>query len=102
VWRGHSECAVAQSACHDETNVYRISDAAGKPGWYSVTGGKIVGGKEVVMGTSEWKYDTESHSLTNDSPAGSFKLVINGDVMQGTLMLKDGTVYRRIDLKREK
>ena len=102
LWRGHSVCAVANSPCRDEVNVYRISEAAGKPGWFSVIGYKIVEGKEIVMGTSDWKYERQSHSLLNDSPAGSFKLTVDGDRMQGTLTLKDNTVYRRIDLHREK
>lgn len=101
VWRGRSECAVANSPCREEVNVYRISDVAGKLGWFSVTGSKVVDGKEIVMGTSDWKYQTESHMLANDSPAGSFKLIVDGDGMRGTLTLKDGTVYRRIELRRE-
>ena len=101
-WRGHSVCAVAKSPCRDEVNVYRISEAAGKPGWVSVIGSKIVDGKDTVMGTSDWKYDNESHSLLSDSAAGSFKLPVEGDKMQGTLRLRDNTVYRRIELHQEK
>lgn len=101
VWRGHSVCAVANSPCRDEVNIYRIYEVAGQPGRFSVTGSKIVEGKEIVMGNSEWTYDTESHSLVNDAPAGSFKLTVEGDAMRGTLRLNDNTVYRRIDLHRE-
>lgn len=82
-------------------NVYRITAVAGKPGWFSITGSRIVDGKEIVMGTNVWTYDSESHTLVNDSLAGSFKLTVSGDQMQGALTLKDHAVYRRIDLRRE-
>jgi hypothetical protein len=101
VWRGNSVCAVENSPCHNEVNVYRISDSAGKPGWFSITGVKIVDGKEVVMGTSNWKYDPESNALTSESPAGKFRLMIDGRKMQGTLTLNDGTIFRRIYLQKE-
>jgi outer membrane biogenesis lipoprotein LolB len=100
VWRGNSVCAVENSPCQNEVNVYRISEPAGRPGWYSIAGGKIVDGKEVAMGTSDWKYEPETHALTNESPAGRFLLTVNGNSMEGSLTLKDGTVYRRIHLHR--
>ena len=101
VWRGNSVCAVENSPCHNEVNVYRISEAAGRPGWFSVTGSKIVDGKEIVMGTGDWKYEQGSHALTTETPAGKFRLVINRRKMDGSLTLKDGTVFRRIYLQKE-
>ena len=53
LWRGHAVCAVPNSACRDEANVCRINEAAGKAGWFHLTGSKIVNGKEIVMGTSD-------------------------------------------------
>src|SRR5689334_4464618 len=50
VWRGHSECAVKNSPCHDEINVYRFSKMDGRPNASSVTASKVVNGQEVVMG----------------------------------------------------
>ena len=101
VWRGNSVCAVADSPCRDEVNVYRFSEVAGKPGLFSVTGSKIVDGKEVVMGTAEWKYDAETHTLAADTSGGVFRYVVKGDRMDGTLSLRDNTVYRRVHLVRE-
>jgi len=49
VWRGHSECAVKNSPCHDEVNVYRFSKIAGDANKFSGATSKIVDGKEVVM-----------------------------------------------------
>src|ERR1700722_338287 len=46
-WRGNSECVLKNSPCRDEINVYRFSEIAGKPGWFSGIGSKLVDGKEV-------------------------------------------------------
>ena len=101
VWRGNSVCAVENSPCHDEVNVYRISEVAGKPGMFSVIGSKVVDGKEVVMGTMEWKYDAKTHTLSADMPSGVFRYVVDGDTMEGTLSMRDHTVYRRVHLVKE-
>ena len=99
VWRGHSECAVKNSPCHDEVNVYRFSKMEGRPNAFSVTASKVVNGQEVVMGTSEWKYDEKKQVVECERP--SIQLTVNGDKMEGALKLNDGTVYRRIYLKKE-
>jgi len=99
VWRGHSECTVKNSPCHDEVNVYRFSKIAGRENAFSVTASKVVDGKEVVMGNSEWKYDEKKQVLECDRP--SIQMAIHGGKMEGALRLKDGTVYRRIYLKKE-
>jgi hypothetical protein len=97
-WNGHSTCMVKESPCHDEVNVYRISKVAGKPGSVSVTGSKIVEGREIVMGTFEWKYDAQKHVL--ESPNGVFRFTLDGDKLEGTLT-QDKTVFRRIYLKKQ-
>jgi hypothetical protein len=98
-WRGNSVCAVENSPCHDEVNVYRFSGIAGRPDNFSVTASKIVGGKEIVMGSGEWKYDAKKRMVECERPA--IRLAINGDKMEGVLTQTDGTVYRRIHLKKE-
>ena len=98
-WRGNSVCVVKDSPCHDEINVYRFSKISGRVESFSVTASKVVDGKEVVMGTSEWTYDFEKHVLECKLP--SVRLVLDGDKMEGALKLADGTVYRRIYLKRD-
>src|SRR5215468_11160330 len=75
VWKGNSNCMVKNSPCHDEVNVYRIAKVAGKPDLMTVTGSKIVDGKEIVMGSSDWKYDRQKHTL--DSPDGAIHLDIS-------------------------
>lgn len=101
-WRGSSTCMVKDSPCHDEINVYRVAEIPGKPDFASVTGSKVVDGKEIVMGTSEWKYDPEKKVLEWEGPHGTFRLTVQGEKMEGTLSDKDGAVYRRILLKKEK
>ena len=102
VWRGNSVCTVKNSPCHDEVNVYHISEIAGRPGWFFVSADKIVNGREVVMGTGDWKYEKEAHALIYDFERGTFRLNIGDGKMEGDLKLKDGTVYRLIHLQKEK
>jgi len=102
-WRGTSECLVKDSPCHDETNVYRITAIAGKSYRYKVAGSKIVDGQETVMGpTANWDYDPRTHTLTYAVGNGHFWLKVDGDKMDGGLMLADMTVYRKIHLERVK
>ena len=100
VWRGTSECQVKDSACRDEANVYRIS-AAQEPGWFTVVGAKIIDGREIVMGTSDWHYEAGAHTLSTQGPYGTFRLTIAGKSMEGSLTLPDQTLFRRIHLEKE-
>ena len=99
-WRGSSECIQIDSPCRDEVNVYRFSEIAGKPNTFTGTASKIVDEKEVDMGTLEWTYDPEHHALESKIARGTFRLVVSGNKMEGTLTLTDNTLYRRIHLER--
>ena len=101
-WRGNSVCMVKNSPCHDEINVYRFAEIAGKPRSVLVTGSKVVDDKEIVMGTVAWKYEPEKQALEWEGPHGTFRLTVQGEKMEGTLTDRDGVVYRRIYLKKEK
>ena len=100
-WRGNSVCAVAGSPCRDEENVYRFSEIAGTPGRFSVTGSKIVDGKEMVMGTGEWTYDGAKRVVQSESPVGIFRLTVQGNTMEGGLTARNNTLYRRIHLTKQ-
>ena len=102
VWRGSSVCMVKDSPCHDEVNVYSFSAVIGKPGTYSATASKAVGVESFAMGTREFKYDAENHTLESAMPAAVLRFTVGGDKMEGTLTLRDGSVYRRIHLVRGK
>jgi hypothetical protein len=99
VWRGHSVCVDKSSPCHDEVNVYRFASIAGRPDAFSVTASKIVDGKEIVMGSSEWQYDAGKRVVESKAPP--IRLAIDGDKMEGALTLPDGKAYRRIYLQKE-
>jgi len=99
-WRGESLCVEKGTACHDEIAVYRIAAIPGKPGYLMVSGGKVVDGKEIVMGTGEWRHDSAKHTLSVDLPRGVVTLKADGDKLEGTFTLRDKTILRRIALKR--
>jgi hypothetical protein len=99
-WRGESVCVQKGTACHDEIAVYRIAAIPGERDRLMVTGGKVVGGKEIVMGSGEWLYDSGKRTLTADMPSGVITLKIAGDQIEGTFTLAGKTVLRRITLKK--
>jgi len=65
-----------------------------------VSGGKVVDGKEIVMGTGEWRYDSGKHTLSVELPRGVITLKADGDKLEGAFILPDKTVLRRIALKK--
>ncbi|HEV3218905.1 MAG TPA: hypothetical protein VGZ48_03995 [Candidatus Acidoferrales bacterium] len=101
-WSGNSICQVRESACHDEKVVYHLSEAAGKPGWVTISADKIVNGTPVNMGSSDYKYDSGKKTLTDESVRGIWKFSIAGERMEGTLTLPDGRLFRRVSLSKTK
>jgi hypothetical protein len=112
-WRGESLCVEKgdgdvksplqrsqNAACHDEVAVYRIAAIPGKPGTVMVSGGKVVNGKEIVMGTGEGRYDSAKRTLSVELPRWVITLKADGEKLEGTFTLPDKTVLRRITLKR--
>ena len=99
-WRGDSVCVERGTACHDEVAVYRITAIPGKSGYVMVSGGKVVDGKEIVMGTGEGRYDSAKRTLSVELPRGVITLKADGDKLEGAYVLPDKTVLRRITLKR--
>src|SRR5437588_3296465 len=67
-WRGDSLCVEKGTACHDEVAVYRIAAIPGKRGLLMVAGGIVVDGKEIVMGSGEWRYDRGERTITGAPP----------------------------------
>jgi len=65
-----------------------------------VTGGKVVDGKEIVMGAGEWRHDSAKQTLTVELPRGVITLKVDGDKLEGAFLLPDKTVFRRITLKK--
>jgi hypothetical protein len=99
-WAGTSMCQVKPSPCHDEKVVFRFS----KPheDKVSVQADKIVDGKPVTMGVGEWTYDKSAGTLTWHIPRGDWKLIVSDTTMDGTLIVPDNVVFRKIHLKKSK
>ena len=98
-WIGDSICQVKNSPCHDERAIYRVSKPD-EAGGVTIDMGKIVDGQPESMGVLVFNYDRESGTLISDQKHGVWKLKVNGDKMEGTLTLHDGTIYRRMSLRK--
>ena len=101
IWRGQSFCEQKESACRDETVVYRVSLLQDKPGSFSVSADKIVDGKAVNMGTLEFRYIAAQNALVCEYAQGVWQLSVDGNKMEGTLTRPDGIVFRRVALRKE-
>jgi hypothetical protein len=101
IWRGQSSCEQEQSACREETVVYRFSPLQDKPGSFSVSADKIVDGKAVNMGTLEFRYVEDPHALVCEYAQGVWRLSVDGEKIEGTLTRPDGSLFRRVALHRE-
>ena len=99
-WRGDSICQVRESACHDEDSLYHVSRLPDRPGWFSMKLDKIVEGKPVTMGTMECSYASAKSVLTCEFPRGVMRFVLQSDKLTGTMNLSDGTLWRRLSLKK--
>jgi hypothetical protein len=99
-WRGNSECVQSNSPCHDEVNVYRFAEVPGKPNTFSGSGSKVVDGKEIEMGTLEWTFNPQYHALEAEVSGNTFRLIVMGNKMEGTLKTANNVTYRRIHLQR--
>ena len=99
VWRGNSVCVDKNSPCLDEVNVYRFAKIEGKPDTFMVTASKVVDGKEIEMGSGEFKYDERTKTVESGKPRIRLTL-LRDNWMEGTLSLEDGKQYRKIRLKK--
>ena len=99
-WAGTSLCQVKPSACHDESVIFRLSRPHDNK--ITVQADKIVDGKTVTMGSGEWTYDQSAHALTWQIPRGAWKLVVEGNEMNGTLVVPDNITFRRVHLTKSK
>jgi len=77
--------------------VYHISKEKG-PGKFQIIADKIVDGKMVNMGTLDFTYEEENKALVCTFKNGTFRLIIAGNKMEGTLVTADKILYRRISL----
>jgi hypothetical protein len=98
-WRGESICIQKNTACRDETVVYRI--AKGESGRISVSADKIVNGAPVNMGILDFRHDPDRDELVSENAQGTWRLRIDGAKLGGTLTRSDGSLFRRVTLKQD-
>jgi hypothetical protein len=81
--------------------VYHIKPEGDSPAKFAIDADKIVNGREEFMGTIHCTYTAEKKELFGDT-SGDWRFAVEGDAMTGTLHLKDGTLYRKINVSRRK
>jgi hypothetical protein len=101
IWRGQSFCEQKESACREETVVYRFSPLPDRPGSFPVSADRIVDGKAVNMGTLEFRYVEDQHALVCEYAQGVWRFSVDGAKMEGTLTRPDGSLFRRVVLHKE-
>jgi len=93
-WIGESRCVGAHPACHDEHVVYQI-DATG-PQRFTLDGRRVAGSDTVDMGPLSCEGDGSARALVCHIPNGTWRFAVIHDHLEGTLMLRDSTVMRRV------
>jgi hypothetical protein len=101
-WRGDSICVARNTACHDETVVYRLADLPDKHGYVSVDADKIVNGSAINMGKLEFRYDQSQRMLVCEYSQGVWRFKLNAEVREGKLTRADGSEFRRVKLRKER
>jgi hypothetical protein len=99
-WRGDSFCVARNTACHDEAVVYRVQQVPASDN-ASISADKIVNGKAIHMGSLEFQYDQPSQSWVCQYPQGVWRLKVAGAKLNGTLTQPDGTLFRKIALRKD-
>ena len=96
-WKGESICTIKDSPCHDEHVIYRVEepDSTGK---MKIQMDKVVDGKPELMGTVNCAFDKAASTVTCTTQRGVWKFTVTGKKMEGTLVLDDGRLYRRISV----
>jgi hypothetical protein len=104
IWKGTSLCQVKQSACHDESVVYRISKKSAN--LYTMQASKIVNGAEDDMGTFDSVVYDESKQILRftmkdqQGRSAVWLFKVDGMQMHGTLTMNENTLFRIVELKK--
>jgi len=93
-WVGDSRCVGAHPACHDEHVIYQV-DSAG-PHRFTIDGFRVAGPDTVDMGPLSCERADSEPALACDIPNGTWHFRVVQDRLEGTLILKDSTVMRRV------
>ena len=94
-WTGTSTCTAVRPACHDEIASYYVKPSPSKD----------VVGKDVLMGTSDFRIDFATHVLTSvvegNGQRSVWSFTWSGDTMTGTAKQSDGQIIRNIRLTKQ-
>lgn len=102
-WVGTSICTGVRPACHDETASYWVKGGK-KPDMVTIDAGKIVDGKDELMGTLAFHVDFAAHTLTSvmeNNGRWTWRFTWSGTVMTGTLKSPDGQVIRNVQVAKK-
>ena len=103
-WTGTSICTAVRPACHDEIASYWIKHGPAND-VVTIDAGKIVDGKDVLMGTTDFHVDFATHVLTGfvemNKQRYPITLAWSGDTITGTYKQPDGQVIRNIRLTKQ-
>ena len=102
-WTGTSICTGVRPACHDEIASYRVK-AGKKPDIVTIDAGKIVDGKDELMGTLDFQVDFAARTLTSvmeNNGRWTWRFSWTGTTMTGTLKSPEGQVTRNIRLTKK-
>jgi len=103
-WTGTSVCTAIRPSCHNETASYWI-----KPGpandVVTIDAGKVVDGKDVSMGTTDFHADFATHVLSGfvemNNQRWPITLAWSGDTITGTYKQPDGQIVRNIRITKQ-
>jgi hypothetical protein len=99
-WRGMSVCQVKPSGCHDEDSLYRFRTVGRRDGEFELQADKIVDGKPVTMGTSPCTHNASGQLICRVSESATLSFDVRGNEMQGVFKMRNGTIWRKLTLKR--
>jgi hypothetical protein len=99
-WRGNSVCVAKNTACRDETVVYRVQKLPSR-GHVTISADKIVDGKPINMGSLEFHYDQQSKTWLCQYAQGVWRLTVADTKVNGSLIQPDGTLFRQIALRKD-
>jgi len=104
-WSGESVCVGPRGACKDEKVVYRFETTPDKPGVFKLLADKIIDNERVPMYQLDFQYDEANKTLSSEFRRGNthgiWKYTINGNTMEGTVViLPQESVGRHVKVKR--
>jgi hypothetical protein len=100
VWRGESVCLARKPICKDEIVVYHFTPTSADSTRLSVRMDKTVNGVDEEMATLDCTYARATAALVCEMAQGVWRFTRTGDRLDGRLVLRDGTVGRRIAVRR--